>query len=389
LRILYAGFVDISGNKGDAVHARELVANLRKLGNRVIVVAHSSSRRSDPDFYNTGAYERSRTMLSRLLMFLVSYLRAAGTLLVLCPRCDVLYMRSYFSCGLAFVPKLLYSKRVVWEVNGIGTQELAQKHGPHVVLALPLIRILKLIAALTADRIVPVSPTIMDYLIGQGARASKMVLIRNGVNVEIFARAVGESEIEKEKRALGIPSSIPVLCYVGALRPWQGLDTVLAAAPLVREGFGEVRFLIVGGGEGLKVLMEEVRAKGLLSAFTITGSVPYEKVPLMLAMSDICLAPFVKGRAASPMKVFEYMAAGKPFVCSRLAGLEFIEEKHLGTLVAPGEPGELASAIISLLRNPASAADVALRAQDYAIRNCAWSAVARKVMSLCEELALD
>ena len=387
LTILFGGFVDISANKGDGVHALELTRNLRGLGCKVIVVVHSSKRMVEPDFYNTGAYAGARTMLLRLALFCFSALRARVRVTFMSSQCDVLYMRDYLFCMLGLGPKMLFSKKMVWEVNGIASQERAQKPHPFNVFLLPVIRMLEALAMAGADRIVAVSKGVMDVLLKRGCPRSKIVLIENGVNTDMFSSNIEESDIESEKKRLGVfHLNVPVLCYVGAVRPWQGLDILIDAAPLISDELGEIKVLIVGGGEGLSDLKEAAKKRGLFAVFGFPGTVPYTGVPLLIGLSDVCLAPFVRGRAASPIKIYEYMASGKPVIASRIPGLEFIEEKKLGILVTPEDPVELAKAAVHLLKAPEKTKEMALRGQAYVRENCSWSAVARRVMNLCEEV---
>ena len=387
LTILFGGFVDISANKGDAVHVLEMTRNLRRLGCRVMVVAHSSKKTGEPYFYNTGAYEGTRAMLSRLFLFCLSAFRARVRVAFTSSQCDILYMRDYLFCMLGLGPKMLFSKKMVWEVNGIASQERAQKPHPFNVFLLPIIRMLEALAMTGADRIVAVSKGVMDVLLKRGCPRSKIVLIENGVNTSMFSNNIELSDIESEKKRLGVfHLNVPVLCYVGAVRPWQGLDILIDAAPLISDELGEIKVLIVGGGEGLSDLKEAAKERGLFAVFGFPGTVPYAGVPLSIAVSDVCLAPFVRGRAASPIKIYEYMASRKPVVASRIPGLEFIEEKKLGILVTPEDPKELAKAVVHLLKAPEKTKEMALRGQAYVRENCSWSAVAQRVMNLCEEV---
>ena len=385
--ILFGGFVDISANKGDAVHVLEITRNMRKLGCRVMLVAHSSKRTDEPYFYNTGSYEGARTMFSRLVLFCVSALRARIRVAVMSQQCDILYMRDYLFCILGVGAKMLFSKKMVWEVNGIASQERAQKPHPLNVFLLPIIRMLETLAMVAADRIVAVSEGVMDVLIKRGCPRSKIALIENGVNTSMFGNNKEPSDIESEKKRLGVfHLSAPVLCYVGAIRPWQGLDILIDAAHLITDALGDIKVLIVGGGEGLAELKDTAEKEGMLTMFGFPGAVPHSDIPLLIAVSEVCLAPFVRGRAASPIKIYEYMASGKPVVASRIPGLDFIEEKKLGILVTPEDPAELAKAVVHLLKAPEEAREMALRGQAYVRENCSWSAVARRVMNLCEEV---
>jgi glycosyltransferase involved in cell wall biosynthesis len=385
MTILYGGFVDLSAKKGDAVHATELTGNLRKLGNQVIVIAHCREGKRDIDLYDTGAYETGRKTGFSLVLFLLSFVRAAKWILLLSPACDVLYMRDYIFCALAAGAKLLYSKRVVWEVNGLAWQERSQKPHPLNWVILPIIRLLDRIARLSADRILPVSRGVMDGLLAGGCSTSKVVLLENGVNIDMFTGEVDEPLAADERRKLGIEPDMPVVCYVGAIRPWQGLEVLVSAAQQVSRAVPDTRFLVVGGGDGLEELKELADRSGVLQLFTFTGPVPYERVPMIMALSSICVAPFAAGRAASPMKVYEYMASGRPVVASRIPGLEFVEEKSLGMLVDPGDAGRLADAILFLLDNSGVAQKMSLRARQYVAKNRSWQSVARRAARICEE----
>ena len=386
MTILYGGFVDLAANKGDAVHATELTRNLRKLGNRVIVVAHASQPVKKHDFYDTGTYENGRTVLSRLSLFVLSVVRAARWLISLSGACDVLYMRDYIFCALAVGAKLLYSKRIVWEVNGIAWHERKQKPHPLNWVLLPVIHLLERLAQMSADRILPVSSGVRDILLAGGCPTTKVFLLENGVNADMFSADIGPSVIEEERRRLDITTGVPVICYVGAIRPWQGLEILVLAAQEMSQKGVDTRYLVVGGGDGLERLKRSADERGVLSRFTFTGSVAYEKIPSMVALADVCVAPFTADRAASPMKVFEYMASGKPVIASSIPGLEFVEVLDLGTLVAPDNATELAQAILFSLANPEVARTKALNARDYVIKNRTWLSVARRAEAICNKV---
>ncbi len=67
----------------------------------------------------------------------------------------------------------------------------------------------------------------------------------------------------------------------------------------------------------------------------------YEVVPFLINLADICVAPFISKRnektGVSPLKIFEYMACGKPVIASRIKGLEFLEAGRAGRLTEPGD----------------------------------------------------
>jgi glycosyltransferase involved in cell wall biosynthesis len=87
---------------------------------------------------------------------------------------------------------------------------------------------------------------------------------------------------------------------------------------------------------------------------TFTGLVPPPRVPELLARADVLVLPnpasAISTRFTSPLKLFEYMAAGRPIIASDLPAIrEVIEPEVHGLLVPPGDPEALASAISRML----------------------------------------
>ena len=84
--------------------------------------------------------------------------------------------------------------------------------------------------------------------------------------------------------------------------------------------------------------------------------IEYEDIPILINIADICVAPFISKRnrttGVSPLKVFEYMACGKPVVGSRIEGLEFIEQEGVGRLIPPEDVMSLQEGLIDLIKNP-------------------------------------
>jgi len=114
--------------------------------------------------------------------------------------------------------------------------------------------------------------------------------------------------------------------FVGSFRSWQGLDTLIKAINIVRkQGYEKIRFILVGNGDPLEQFKEMVKAYGLGKETIFTGRVKYEEVPILINCFDVCLAPFKKERNAkiglSPLKLYEYLACGRPVITSRVEGV--------------------------------------------------------------------
>ncbi len=158
----------------------------------------------------------------------------------------------------------------------------------------------------------------------------------------------------------------PVIGYAGHLYPWKGVDVLLEAVALLRE----VRAVVVGGLDAepdLPRTRERARALGVDDRVTLAGAVAPGRVAAQLAEMDILVLPntatHVSSRYTSPLKLFEYMAAGRPIVASDLPALrEVLRHEDNALLVAAGSAEQIADAIRRLLRDGALAARLAANA---------------------------
>jgi glycosyltransferase involved in cell wall biosynthesis len=155
----------------------------------------------------------------------------------------------------------------------------------------------------------------------------------------------------------------PVIAYAGHLYAWKGVDVLLRALAKVPQAKG----LIVGGPdkepdlERLKALANEL---GVAGRVTFTGHLAPAKVREQLARALVLVLPnpasAISTKFTSPLKLFEYMAAGRAIVASDLPAIrEVLRDNEQALLVAPGDPDALATAIERLLDDRALAGRLA------------------------------
>lgn len=158
----------------------------------------------------------------------------------------------------------------------------------------------------------------------------------------------------------------PIVTYAGHLYPWKGVDILLRALALSPELGGS----IVGGHPGesdLGRLSELASSLGLDDRVQFVGLVEPRSVPAILAEADVLVLPNTKtaisDKYTSPLKLFEYMAAGKPIVASDLCAIrEVLHEGRNAILVPPGEPEALAHALRMVVADRALARRLANQA---------------------------
>jgi glycosyltransferase involved in cell wall biosynthesis len=174
-----------------------------------------------------------------------------------------------------------------------------------------------------------------------------LAIIPDGVRLKPDASAAASSSDRTSESAS--ETSRTVVCYAGHLYPWKGVDILLRALAQVPEAAG----LIVGGHDKEPDLARTrvlASSLGIAGRVTFTGPVAPADVAARLAAADVLVLPnprsAISTHATSPLKLFEYMAAGRAIVASDLPSIrEVLTDDVDGLLVAAGDADALAAAI--------------------------------------------
>ena len=208
----------------------------------------------------------------------------------------------------------------------------------------------------------------------------KIVVIPNGVNICRF-KPKNKSDA---RRKYNIPENAKVILSLGSLFPWAGLEILIRAAPIIIEAYPDSLFAIGSGEEPyLSYIKSEVKKNGLASRFLFFGFIPWDEAAWFISMADICAAPFIfknTRSGCSSLRVFAYLACGKPVVGSNIPGLgDMLEKEDIGLSVCMEDHQGLAKAIISLLDNKNSLALNANRTRAFIVRNYDWESIVDKL----------
>jgi glycosyltransferase involved in cell wall biosynthesis len=133
------------------------------------------------------------------------------------------------------------------------------------------------------------------------------------VNADIFC-ATNFSTEEKAalKTQLGIPADKKLIVYLGVLTTYQGVDKLLEALKILREGRHDVHLLLMGY-PAVARFQAHAEMVGVSDLVTFTGKVPYQEAPRYLALGDIAAAPKISVTEGSG-KILNYMAMSLPTV---------------------------------------------------------------------------
>ena len=209
-----------------------------------------------------------------------------------------------------------------------------------------------------------------------------------GANVKRFDPALRQHDPARREqlaREIGLTLDFPVAVFLGSFRAWHGVAHFADAARRLLLKGSNLSFIAIGGGPELEPLKQKVASCGLPSGrFVFTGAQPHERIPDLLSLADIGVAPFdlaahspltTFGFYWSPLKVFEYMAMGLPVVTVDVAPLnEIVRPEHEGLLYKSGDIDALADALDRLASDPALRQRLGTSARNRIVERYSWRA---------------
>ncbi len=369
--------VPVFGTKGSSVHVQEVVRGFRRHGKAVVLFATRWGGEAAEDLRGVGlrplpplpsgaAEARARAALAANSA-LTDELASAGPF-------DLLYERySLWSrAGMQFargagIPGVL-------EVNAPLLEEQARHRG-----GLPLPDEAEAVARTAfrnADVLVAVSPGVAAWLDGFPEARGRVTVIANGVDPMRFPPRDISS---------GAGDAPVTLGFLGTLKPWHGLPLMVSAAALLRAHHGlDVRLLIVGDGPERDALVAELARHGMAGHAKLTGAVPPDAVPDLLAEMDIAIAPYpaLENFYFSPLKIQEYMAAGLPVVATSVGHLaQVVRDGEDGLLCPPDDAGALAMAVARLAADPALRKRLGEAGRARVLRDHSWNSVVARILA--------
>ena len=369
--------VPIFGRKGCSVHVQEMLRALQRRGAGVDVFAarvdetpssgleslriHHVTPLGDGDPSSHGA------AIAALNDELAALLDRAGPYDLVYERYSLWSFAAMEHAATAGIPGLL-------EVNAPLIEEQATYRGLRDAAGADRVAAR---AFRVASVLLAVSTEVATWLERRGAAPDRVHVIPNGVDAERFRPDVRPA-------TPGPPGSFAV-GFVGSMKPWHGLDVLVEAFARLYERARDARLLLVGDGPARAAVCADLAARGLAGVVHCTEAVPPLEVPGLLTSVDAAVAPYAcaSGFYFSPLKVYEYLAAGRAVVASRVGQLETVIQHDVnGLLCPPGDAAALAAALERLRSEPAVGARLGRAARATVLGNHTWDAVAARVLEL-------
>ena len=353
--------VPVGGTKGASVHLGEIARALSDEGAEVLLVAATVEhempgvrvetlpgppRRSSIEERLAAEDMREQWLTSRLADW----------------DADVVYERVALHTRAASRAALRLSVPYLIELNS----PLLEEQAAYRKLDRPEVaRTLWTDVLAAADVALVVSRPLATYAKTRGAR--RVTVVPNAADPNRFA-TTRDATLDET----------PLAVLSGRLRPWHGAGTVAEAWRLL--GPDAPRLLVVGDGDG----RDELEAVGA----NVTGFVPHAAVPELLSRGSIGLVPYSADAPDyfSPIKLFEYLAAGLAVIAADIPGVRDITGSTAAHLVARGDVDGLATAVASLASDGARRSQLGREGRALVARAHSWQHRARRVRELVEEM---
>jgi glycosyltransferase involved in cell wall biosynthesis len=207
----------------------------------------------------------------------------------------------------------------------------------------------------------------------------------------VIENAPGSGEAPEEgaggrvRASLGLASDIPIVLYTGTFEAYQGLDLLLDAARLVVAARRDARIVLAGGhADQIAAFRRRAAEIGIADHVIFAGERPAEEIPEFLAAADVLVSPRSTG-TNTPLKIYQYLRAGKPIVATRLLTHTQVLDDQVSILTDP-TPEAFAGGILRALADRSAAAALGERARHLAATKYSYDAYLERTRRACDAL---
>jgi glycosyltransferase involved in cell wall biosynthesis len=383
-RVLYTAFDIVPSPKGASTHILHNLRGLVSGGYDVQLLTPNDGLLPAEEALEGARHNRiSQDLTQNFLARAMHFGRAVVSHAAVDAGYNVVQYRNTWDGLHLAQSKVRLGYKTLFEVNGLPSMELKYHYpglGPDLLMK---IKEQEMATLHLSDAIVCPSHVTKDYLTSLGVDRRRVTVIPNGVSPSDFSPS-------------GLPARagrLPVMLYIGTLADWQGLDVLIRAMPKILEQ-RPVQLKIVGRGRSRqrKLLAKQIRKLGLEDHILIQPAVPHHEVPALIGDADMCVAPLGLNdrnvtQGACPIKVLEYMAAGRPLLASNMPIVrELVREDVDGLLFSPNDPDELARQALALLTDLELSQRLAESASRRALTEFTWHEAQKKLLKVYEKL---
>lgn len=248
-------------------------------------------------------------------------------------------------------------------------------------LLLPLAHLVDRYAFRRADGFMVVSTYLKDHLVSHGVPEDRIVVIPNAADPDAFRPNGNPAESMRRIKEEGNN----IVGFVGGFHKWHGVDLLVDTVESVRKEVEKTVYVLIGDGPQKASIQRNVENGCAPGSVVFIDRLKHDAVPEYLESFDIAVLPD-SNAFGSPMKILEYMAAGKAVVAPRLGPLlDIIDDGNDGFLFTPGDRDSLSKKLIYLLKNDELRRQAGILARKKIISKHNWMANAGRIVDYYEQ----
>ena len=384
MRILYLHRTQAKGVEG--VHIGEIVNAWRHLGHDVKILSPVGDQLvGDVDVSGVAAasikHRFQRFLSGYLPEFLFELVELAYNFATVrqakrvgAEATDFIFERyAIFAVAGAYLAKR-WSRPFIVEVNYTSCTPLVRERS----------RILKPLAK-RADRyifsrataLVAVSSYLKQHLITEfGVQPERIFVVPNAADPDVF----DISKVSRPATLADIEGKI--IGFVGGFYPWHGLELLLLAFRQIAHQVPSAKLMLVGDGPTLSAIRAQIDQLGLEERVILPGKIAHKDLPGYIAMFHCGVMPD-SNAYGSPMKIFEYMALGKPVIVPNYGPLlDVIDDGVEGRVFAARSVDQLADCMALLLTDADAHARMGVQARQKIVTKHNWRKNAEAILAI-------
>ncbi|MCD6166068.1 glycosyltransferase family 4 protein [bacterium] len=390
MKVVYFNYLyDIKESSvGAAVHVEELVNALRKCGHQVQVyyLNRFTSVEASTKSKVRGFLKRK---LSRYLNQINAFIANRRYFvkewrIIFQERPDVILVRyNFLSFSLALIASL---KKIpfVLEVNAPMAYE-SKRFSGHVIRLSFICKVLEKLNLKLASKVLVVSQELKDFYLKWRIPGDKIVVVPNGADEKKFHPDIAADKVVAKYEL----QNKTVIGFVGSFHYWHGVDNLLKFIKTVQAKYSDVVFLLVGCGPLKEKLEQVLKSEQNGNRVIFPGHVSHEEMPEYLAAMDVVVAlyPKLEFFYYSPLKLFEYLAAGKTVIASRIGQIkDIIQDGVNGILFEPDNFDELLQKSFLVLNDPKLRKTIGKNGRKLLEEKFTWHHAAKTISEVLESV---
>ena len=231
------------------------------------------------------------------------------------------------------------------------------------------------------------APPLVNYAIELGAKENNVEYFPLGFDPQVFKPMIKDQQLAHD---LGISDNDKVILFVGTIYEFSGLENIIRNFEIIKNKIKDVKLLIIGGGEDFEKIKSLVNQKKLGSNVILTSFKPQHEIPKFISLADVCISSFEINKITDsiiPIKIFEYLACGKPVLSTPLKGtMVLLSKEDFGIIYSPYD--SFVENLSDLLVNTEKLEELGNKGLDYVIKNHDWNILAGSLLKKFESMIL-